>query len=108
MNDSFKKSDSIETRIYDCLKTVIDPEIGINIIDLGLVYRIAYSEEEGIQIELTFSTKGCPMGDVIMDNIHNTLEEKFPDTASDIELVWEPVWSADFITPDGRKALGMI
>ena len=107
MNDSFKKSDSIETRIYDCLKTVIDPEIGINIIDLALVYRIAYSEEEGIQIELTFSTKGCPMGDVITDAIKNVIAEKFPKLPFTLELVWEPVWTTDMVTNDGRKELGM-
>lgn len=100
-------SNAIEVEIYDALKTVIDPEIGINIIDLGLVYKIEYSEDKGIQIDITLSTKGCPMADIIMDNIHTTLKTKFPDKLQDIQLVWEPAWSSDFVTPEGRKALGM-
>lgn len=102
------EASNIEVEIYDALKTVIDPEIGINIIDLGLVYKIEYSEEKGIQLDVTLSTKGCPMADIIMDDINNTLKEKFPDKKLDIQLVWEPAWSSDFVTPDGKKALGMI
>lgn len=94
-----------EMEIYDELKTVLDPEVGINIIDLGLVYKIQYSEERGIEIEITLSTKGCPMGDVIMDNIQSTLKEKFPNKKIDIKLVWEPAWSPDYVTPAGKKAL---
>ena len=99
--------DKMHVEIYDALKTVIDPEIGINIVDLGLVYKVEYSEDKGIQIDVTLSTKGCPMADIIMDNIHNTLMTKFPDKKLDIQLVWEPVWTSDFVTPAGKKTLGM-
>lgn len=100
-------ANNIEIEVFNELKTVIDPEIGINIIDLGFVYKIEYAEEKGIQIEMTLSTKGCPMGDVIMDSIQSTLTEKFPNKKIDINLVWEPAWSSDFVTPEGKKALGM-
>lgn len=99
-------TDKIGVEIYDTLKTVIDPELGINIIDLGLVYKIEYSEDKGIEIEVTLSTKGCPMADIIMDDIKSTLKDKFPDKKLDIQLVWEPVWTSDFMTPAGKKALG--
>ena len=98
---------NMEVEIFDTLKKVIDPEIGINIIDLGLVYKIEYSEANGIHIDVTLSTKGCPMADIIMDDIHTTLKEKFPDQKLDIQLVWEPAWTSDFVTPAGKKALGM-
>ncbi len=98
---------TIETEIYDVLKTVVDPEIGINIIDLGLVYKIQYSEENGINIDVTLSTRGCPMADIIMDDIQTTLKVKFPDKKLDVQLVWEPVWSPDFVTPAGKIALNM-
>ena len=101
------EANNTEVEIYDALKTVIDPEIGINIIDLGLVYKIECNEEKGIQLDVTLSTKGCPMADIILDDIRNTLKEKFPDKKLDIQLVWEPAWSSDFVTPDGKKALGM-
>lgn len=101
------EANNTEVEIYDALKTVIDPEIGINIIDLGLVYKIECNEEKGIQLDVTLSSKGCPMADIILDDIRNTLKEKFPDKKLDIQLVWEPAWSSDFVTPEGKKALGM-
>lgn len=105
--ESFVSANSIEIEVYNELKSVIDPEIGVNIIDLGFVYKIEYSEEKGIQIEMTLSAKGCPMGEVITDNIHAILNKKFPDKKLNIQLVWEPAWSSDFVTPDGKKELGI-
>jgi len=101
------EENSIGIAIYDTLKTVIDPELGINIIDMGLVYKIEYTEEKGIEIDVTLSTKGCPMADTIMDDIESTLKRKFPDKKLSIQLVWEPVWNSDYMTPAGKKALGM-
>lgn len=101
-------SENMGVAIYDALKTVIDPELGINIIDLGLVYKIQYSDDIGIQIEVTLSTKGCPMADIIMDDIQTTLAGKFPEEKINIELVWEPTWTPDFMTPAGKFALGRI
>lgn len=105
--EKWNEASKREIEIYDALKTVIDPEIGINIIDLGLVYKIEYSEERGVEIELTLSTKGCPMGDVIMENIGKAIHEKFPGIKMDLKLVWEPAWSPDFVTPEGKAALGL-
>ncbi len=106
--ETFNEANKIEIETYDILKTVIDPELGINIIDLGLIYKIEYDNHNGtIKIEITLSTKGCPMGDVIMDNIHSKIGEKFPTLKLNLSLVWEPAWSPDLVTPAGRKALGM-
>jgi len=101
------KENKIEVEVYDALKQVIDPELGINIIDMGLIYLIKYNEEKGIEIKMTLSSKGCPMGDMIMDDIDFTLNKTFPDYKHHIEIVWEPKWTPDFIKPAGRKALGM-
>ncbi len=105
--ENYIGEDKITIQIYDTLKTVLDPEIGINIVDLGLVYKIDYSEDKGIQIDVTLSTKGCPMADIIMNDIQAALQEKFPDKKLDIQLVWEPAWSSDLVTPAGKIALGM-
>jgi len=101
------KENKIEVEVYNALKQVIDPELGINIVDMGLIYLIKYNEENGIEIKMTLSSKGCPMGDMIMDDIDFGLNKTFPDYKHHIELVWEPNWTADFITPAGRKELGM-
>ena len=105
--EQFSNASKIETEIYEALKTVIDPELAVNIVDLGLVYKIEASEEKGIEIDVTLSTKGCPMGDVIIGDIESTLKRNFPAMKQTINLVWEPAWCTDFVTPDGRQALGM-
>ncbi len=105
--ETFTDANKIEIQIYDALKDVIDPELGINIIDMGLIYKIEYNETEGIKLEMTFSSKGCPMGDTITNDITSTLNDAFPDIKLNIQTVWDPVWTSDFITPKGKELLGM-
>lgn len=100
LNDQDKK----EMMIYEALKTVIDPELGISIIDMGLVYHISY-EESQVNIVMTLSSKGCPMGELILNNVEDTIKELLPEVKTDIRLVWEPAWNSAFITPAGRQAL---
>jgi metal-sulfur cluster biosynthetic enzyme len=94
-----------EIQIYDALKSVIDPEVGINIVDLGLIYKIKYHEKEGILIDMTLSTRACPMGDIIQRNVVNVIQALFPETKVTVNLVWQPSWNTSFITPAGKKAL---
>ena len=105
--NTFSQANPTELEVYELLKTVIDPEVGINIIDLGLVYQLSYSPEEGIKIVMTFSTPGCPMGDAILSNIREVIAAKFSDIKTGIELVWEPKWTSDCVTPAGKKELGI-
>jgi metal-sulfur cluster biosynthetic enzyme len=94
-----------ELEIYDALKSVIDPEVGINIIDLGLVYKIKYDPTEGILIEMTLSSRACPMGNIILGRVEETAQTLFPEIKINIKLVWQPLWDPAFITPAGKKAL---
>lgn len=88
------------------LKTVIDPEITVNIIDLGLVYEITLNEEEkSIKIVMTLSTRGCPLGDTILNNVELVLQANYTGYNIDLELVWEPMWSMEMITEEGRALL---
>lgn len=103
----YSDSDLMEIKVYDALKEVIDPELGVNIVDLGLIYKISYTPEKGIAVTMTLSTKGCPMSELIMENVTTVLHQNFPDDEHIVELVWEPGWCADFITPAGKQALGM-
>lgn len=98
----------IELKVYDRLKNVIDPELGINIIDMGLVYDIKYQKENGIYITMTLSSEGCPMGEMIMNDVSANLNEEFPEFEHKIELTWTPKWSSDFIKPNGKKLLGIV
>ncbi len=96
-----------EIEILHMLKEVIDPELEINIIDMGLVYKVNYDEKGQITIDLTLSTKNCPMGDVIINGVENCLQGHFPKFEIVTNMVWEPQWSRDFLTPNGRKELGI-
>lgn len=105
MIDLYSASEKKELEIYNVLKQVIDPELGINIIDLGLIYSVKFIDTNSIKIKLTLSSKNCPMGDIIIDNVKTTLLENFPSYERFVELVWEPKWTSDFITPKGKKDL---
>lgn len=103
---NLSNEDSIETSVYDLLKTVIDPEIGISIVALGLVYKISYDSTSNIiHIEMTLTSEGCPMGDVITQEVESVIGDSFPEKTLNLKLVWAPRWTSDYITPEGRKSL---
>lgn len=95
-----------EKEIAQLLQTVIDPEVAINIVDLGLVYEINFNEgEQSIGVVMTLSTRGCPLGDTIIQNVEVVLKANYPDFKIDTEVVWEPMWSPEMITEAGRNTL---
>ncbi len=95
-----------EKETAEMLKTVIDPEVAVNIVDLGLIYEINFNEDEqSIGVIMTLSTRGCPLGDTIIQNVEVVLTANYPDFKIDMEVVWEPMWSPEMITGAGRNAL---
>jgi len=97
--------DAIFIQINDLLKQVLDPEIGMNIVDLGLVYEISVSEENEIGVVMTLTTPGCPMGQSITDTVTNLLTRHLPGYTVKIELVWFPAWDASMISEAGQAQL---
>lgn len=95
------KEDLLET-----LKSVIDPEIGLNIVDLGLVYDVQISEEM-ILIIMTLTTPGCPMHGSIVDWVQRIVSMSFPNKLIDVQLVWEPRWTPDKMSEEARRQLGI-
>jgi metal-sulfur cluster biosynthetic enzyme len=91
--------------IYEVLKEVIDPEIGLNIVDLGLVYEVALSEDKTITVNMTLTSPGCPMGQMITNAVTNVLEKNYPDYKIVVELVWLPMWDSDMISEAGQAQL---
>lgn len=101
-----KNLSNTEQNILNQIKTVIDPEVAINIVDLGLIYEVHHQEEEKkIQVIMTLSARGCPVGDTIIQHVKTVVENEYPDHEVSVELVWEPQWTPDRITDDGKKAL---
>ena len=97
-----------EEQIQNVLRNVIDPEIGINIVDLGLIYGIKI-ESEKVQIQLTMTTPTCPLHEIIIQNMKSVLHQSFPNLdAVNVELVWEPLWTPDRMSVIAKKQLGWL
>ena len=95
-----------EERVREALCTVDDPEIGMNIVDLGLVYRIDIAPEL-VRIELTMTTPACPMGELITDDARRAVGAAMPQNmVVDIVLVWEPPWTPDMMSESARQTFG--
>ncbi len=98
---------SLKAEVRELLLQVFDPEVGINIVDLGLVYEIRYLEEENtIMVIMTLTSRGCPMGPMITENVTDVLQSRFPEKDIHLHLVWEPAWSSEMISDQGRSDLG--
>jgi metal-sulfur cluster biosynthetic enzyme len=95
-----------EEQILNTLRSVLDPEIGINIVDLGLVYQVEKKPEE-LYIQITMTSPACPLHGVITRDIDNALRGKYPDLGPmTIELVWDPPWSPNMMSESAKKELG--
>ena len=93
--------------ILEVLKGVIDTEIGINIVDLGLVYEVESNDEANV-ITMTLTTPGCPMHSSISAWVENVVGHLEPEKKVIINLVWEPQWTPDKMTDEARQELGHI
>jgi metal-sulfur cluster biosynthetic enzyme len=89
--------------VTEALKDVVDPELGINVVDLGLVYGVHVDESSNCVVDMTLTSAACPLTDVIQDQTDSALEGLVNDVA--INWVWMPPWGPDKITPDGREQL---
>lgn len=95
-----------EEDVRNALHNVIDPEAGLNIVDLGLVYGVEISGNK-LRVDLTMTTPACPMGDMIIDDARRALAGLVPANAEiDINLVWEPPWSPDRMSDHARGHFG--
>ncbi len=92
-----------EEEVTEALKDVVDPELGINVVDLGLVYAVHLDAELNAVIDMTLTSAACPLTDVIEDQTNAALEGMVGDVA--INWVWMPPWGPDKITDDGRDQL---
>ncbi|HNR47616.1 MAG TPA: metal-sulfur cluster assembly factor [Bacteroidia bacterium] len=89
------------------LMHVDDPEIGLNVVDLGLIYEIYFDEtEKKIVCTQTLTTEFCPMGDSIVSNVTQALQQTFPEYFIEVNLTFEPPWSFESVSEEGRKFLG--
>jgi len=105
MNSCNEPHSPLEQSVREVLLQVIDPEVGENIVDLGLVYGI---EVEGnvAKVTLTMTSAACPMGEMLLDDIHTTLTRMLPsDLGFEVNLVWEPPWNPDMMSVEAKQRL---
>jgi len=89
--------------VLEALRDVVDPELGVNVVDLGLVYGVGLGEDGTATIDMTLTSAACPLTDVIEDQAASALEGLVPEFR--INWVWMPPWGPDKITDDGREQL---
>lgn len=110
MTEHYPKLDlqSADPRVMeavDALHDVEDPEVGINIVDLGLIYAVA-RDDGAVTVQMTLTSQGCPAGEYIMGGVRQRLTRLDGVASVDVDLVWDPPWSPEAISPEGREELG--
>jgi len=96
---------SREEHYITLLKEVYDPELGINVVDLGLIYEI-HEESNHIYVQMTLTTPGCPMHDTIVGAVEWVLKNDNPEAEVSIDVVWEPAWEPSKMSDWARDMLG--
>lgn len=98
----------IEEKIVAMLKTVYDPEIPVNVYDLGLIYKIDVKENFDVTIDMTLTAPNCPAADFIMEDVRQKLEVIDGLKKVDVNLVFEPEWDKDMMSDEAKLELGML
>ena len=100
--------ETIKTKILSALEEVIDPELGIDIVNLGLIYEIRFDGDTGeTEIDMTLTTMGCPLADLLTDQIYDAMTEVPEVTNTEVKLVWYPAWTVEKMSRYARIALGI-
>jgi FeS assembly SUF system protein len=99
--------DILETQVVAALKTIYDPEIPVNIYDLGLIYGVSVDDEMQVHIQMTLTSPGCPVAQTFPGTVEQTINQ-IPEVADcTVELVWEPPWTQERMSEVARLELGM-
>lgn len=96
---------TVEEKIREALKSVIDPELGVSIVDLGLIYDVRYENGEA-EVEMTLTSPGCPLAPVIDRKIKDAVKDVAEVKNLTVELVWDPPWSKDLMSDELKAEYG--
>lgn len=96
----------IEERIVDVLKTVYDPEIPVDIWNLGMIYKIDVQDDGNVDIDMTFTAPTCPAADFILEDVRQKVDSLEQVKSANVNLVFEPVWDQSMMTEEARVELG--
>ena len=107
MSDAAPDPERIRADCIEALKAVRDPEIPVNIVDLGLVYRLDVDDAGGVEVDMTLTSMGCPVQDMIQADVELACMKVDGVSKVAVEFVWSPPWSTDKMTDDGKKQMRM-
>jgi len=96
----------IEERIVDVLKTVYDPEIPVDIWNLGMIYKIDVKEDASVEVDMTFTAPSCPAADFILEDVRTKIESVEGVGSVSVNLVFEPAWDQSMMSEEARVELG--
>ena len=95
-----------QSQVLDALRQVVDPELGINIVDLGLVYGTEVRDGQ-VHVRMTMTTPACPMEELLMEMVHSAILRELPEARSvEVDLVWDPPWRPDMMSHAAKSQLG--
>jgi metal-sulfur cluster biosynthetic enzyme len=100
----FDAPESLRAPVLAALRRVVDPEVAMNIVDVGLVYRVALVDGRELHVQVTMTSAACPVADVILDDIERELDRAVPsDLVIRVQLVWEPPWGPERLSDEARR-----
>ena len=104
-NNSNITSKINEEQVIKCIRTVVDPEIPVNLYDLGLIYEIKISDNNDIKINMTLTNPNCPVAGTMPESVGKSLEKLDNLNSIEVSLVWEPKWHKDLMSEEAKLAL---
>lgn len=102
-----ESQEQLRKRIVKALRTIRDPEIPVNIYDLGLIYDLDISDDGRVQVRMTLTAPGCPVAGMIVDNVRQQVSGVEGVSAAEVELVWEPAWTKARMSEAARLELNL-
>jgi metal-sulfur cluster biosynthetic enzyme len=96
----------LKEKVVEALKSVYDPELNINVVDLGLIYNVDVTNNNDVEVTMTLTTPGCPLHDSITRGVRYSIEGIEETRNVEVNLVWEPAWSPEKMTAEGLRLLG--
>ena len=103
--NSDKSSKIKEEQVIECIKTVMDPEIPVNLFDLGLIYEIKINDNNDIKIKMTLTNPNCPVAGTMPESVGKSVEKISNLNSIEVSLVWDPKWNKDLMSEEAKLAL---
>ena len=107
-DDAKPDRDAVQLAIIETLRGIYDPEIPVNVYDLGLIYKVELDDDMNAAVDMTLTTPGCPVAQTFPGMIENAVAQTPGVNSAEVELVWDPPWSPDILSDEVKLQLGIL